>query len=216
MQSEVPERVSRSVSNGDHAVHVLVVDAHETTRIGLAALLEREPWVGRCDQAADQGTATLAARTHRPDVATLDISNMGPFVSLSVSALKDAHPGIAIVLTSRCGSAPVPPKDSGAAAFVPNAATAQDTLDAIHAAVLGGATAAARSAAAPRPRDATALTPRERDVLELLATGATNREIATRLHLGPDSVKKHAAAIYRKLGVRNRTEAVQRALEVFA
>jgi two-component system response regulator DesR len=52
-------------------------------------------------------------------------------------------------------------------------------------------------------------------VLELLATGATNREIAARLHLGPDSVKKHAAALYRKLGVRNRTEAVQHALQIF-
>jgi two-component system response regulator DesR len=52
-------------------------------------------------------------------------------------------------------------------------------------------------------------------VLELLATGATNREIAAQLHLGPDSVKKHAAALYRKLGVRNRTEAVQQALQIF-
>ncbi len=47
-------------------------------------------------------------------------------------------------------------------------------------------------------------------MLTLLATGATNREIAEQLHLGPDSIKKHASAIYRKLGVRNRTEAVQR------
>ncbi|UUY05374.1 LuxR C-terminal-related transcriptional regulator [Svornostia abyssi] len=51
-------------------------------------------------------------------------------------------------------------------------------------------------------------------MLQLLATGATNREIAAQLHVGPDSVKKHASSLYRKLGVRNRTEATQRAPEV--
>jgi DNA-binding NarL/FixJ family response regulator len=48
----------------------------------------------------------------------------------------------------------------------------------------------------------------------LLGTGATNREIADRLHLGPDSIKKSATALYRKLGVRNRTEAAQRAASI--
>jgi two-component system response regulator DesR len=197
-------------------VRALVVDAHETTRIGLAALLEREPWIGVCHQAADQREATLAARRHRPDVAALDISNMGPFVALGVSALKDVHPGIAVVLTSRCGQASSPPHGGSAAAFVPPGASAQATLQAIHDAVLGDAPPAPAPAAAGPATVSDALTPRERDVLELLATGATNREIAARMHVGPDSVKKHAAAIYRKLGVRNRTEAVQRALQTFA
>jgi two-component system response regulator DesR len=51
------------------------------------------------------------------------------------------------------------------------------------------------------------LTPREAQVLQLLATGATNREIAGELHLSTDAIKKHTSAVYRKLGVRNRTEA---------
>ena len=61
-----------------------------------------------------------------------------------------------------------------------------------------------------------ALSDREREILLLLGTGKTNREIAERLHLGPDSVKKSATALYRKLGVRNRTEAAQRAVTVLA
>jgi two-component system response regulator DesR len=53
-------------------------------------------------------------------------------------------------------------------------------------------------------------------LLVLISTGATNREIAQELNLGPDSVKKNASALYRKLGVRNRTEAAQRAIQMLA
>ncbi|MCW2993345.1 MAG: two component transcriptional regulator, LuxR family, partial [Conexibacter sp.] len=68
----------------------------------------------------------------------------------------------------------------------------------------------ARSASAPAA-DAPSLTPRQRDILALLATGATNAEIARELQLGPETVKKQVSALYRKLGVRNRTEAVAQA-----
>jgi DNA-binding NarL/FixJ family response regulator len=55
------------------------------------------------------------------------------------------------------------------------------------------------------------LSPREQEVLELVATGATNREIAERLHLSPHTVKEHTSALYRKLQARNRADAVLRA-----
>jgi two-component system response regulator DesR len=55
------------------------------------------------------------------------------------------------------------------------------------------------------------LSGREREVVGLIAAGATNREIAQRLYLSPHTVKEHTSAIYRKLGVRNRAEAVKRA-----
>jgi ATP/maltotriose-dependent transcriptional regulator MalT len=55
------------------------------------------------------------------------------------------------------------------------------------------------------------LSGREREVVGLIAGGATNREIAQRLYLSPHTVKEHTSAIYRKLGVRNRAEAVKRA-----
>jgi two-component system response regulator DesR len=55
------------------------------------------------------------------------------------------------------------------------------------------------------------LTPREQEVLELVATGATNREIAAELHLSPHTVKEHASALYKKLEARNRADAVLRA-----
>jgi DNA-binding NarL/FixJ family response regulator len=58
--------------------------------------------------------------------------------------------------------------------------------------------------------EAAGLTQREAQVLRLLARGATNHEIAAELHLSPDAIKKYASAVYRKLGVRNRTEAARR------
>jgi DNA-binding NarL/FixJ family response regulator len=65
---------------------------------------------------------------------------------------------------------------------------------------------------APRNEPAPAhLSAREREVLALMAGGATNREIADRLYLSPHTVKDHTSSLYRKLEVRNRTEAVQRA-----
>jgi two-component system response regulator DesR len=58
------------------------------------------------------------------------------------------------------------------------------------------------------------LSERERQVLEAVAAGATNREIAERLFLSPHTVKEHTSALYRKLGARNRAEAVRRAQRV--
>jgi DNA-binding NarL/FixJ family response regulator len=62
----------------------------------------------------------------------------------------------------------------------------------------------------PSPADAAGLSPRECEVLALMAGGESNREIASRLQLSPDTVKQHAKSIYRKLRVRNRTEAARR------
>ncbi len=86
-------------------------------------------------------------------------------------------------------------------------------IDSVRAAVLSGEPLDLQVAA---PAGGLALSDREREILLLLGTGKTNREIAERLHLGPDSVKKSATALYRKLGVRNRTEAAQRAATVLA
>jgi DNA-binding NarL/FixJ family response regulator len=65
--------------------------------------------------------------------------------------------------------------------------------------------------AAPAKAAVSDLSPRERDVLALVASGATNREIAATVHLSHHTVKEHLSSLYRKLGACNRTDAVQRA-----
>ena len=62
--------------------------------------------------------------------------------------------------------------------------------------------------------NSTPLSPRERQVLELIAGGSTNREIAAALHLSPHTIKEHTSSLYRKLSARNRAEAVQRAQRI--
>lgn len=193
------------------AVSALVVDAHEPTRLGLALLLRRQRWVGACWLAADSGEALTLARHHHPDVAILDVSDTGPLAGAVTARLRAAHPGIEILLSSRCRtSLGAPPASVGATGFLPAGTDSETILVAVRAALISGE-AVVQAPAPTQSDDPAALSEREREILALLSTGATNREIAARLHLGPDSVKKAATALYRKLGVRNRTEAAQRA-----
>jgi DNA-binding NarL/FixJ family response regulator len=199
----------------DSSVRALVVDSHAPSRIGLAALLEEQPWIERCLLAADSGESVALARRHRPDVAILDISQTGPFAGSITAAIRAAHPGVQILLTSHCRTSPgASPASLGAVGFLPASVSPEGIIDGVRTAILGGEPLDLEAAAAPA--EGPELTDREREILFLLGTGKTNREIAERLHLGPDSVKKSATALYRKLGVRNRTEAAQRAATVLA
>jgi DNA-binding NarL/FixJ family response regulator len=203
--------ISRQIPDG--AIRPLIIDAHAGSRLGLAVLLQREPWVARCLLARNEGEGAELARRHRPEIALLDISDAGPFVASAVSALREAHPAIRTVLTSRCAKAlTIAPQGVGAAAFLHPHADAEEIVTTVGAALIGLAVHEPERAALPPEL----LTERERQLLSLISTGATNKEIASRLHLGPDSVKKNAGALYRKLGVRNRTEAAQRAANLLA
>lgn len=198
----------------DSSVRAIVIDAHAPSRIGLATLLTEQPWIERCLLATSSDESVALTRAHRPDVAILDISQTGPFAASITAAIRAAHPGVQILLSSRCRtSAGAPIASLGAVGFLPAGVSGEDVVDAVRAAVLTGEPLELPVAA---PAGGLALSDREREILVLLGTGATNREIAERLHLGPDSVKKSATALYRKLGVRNRTEAAQRAATVLA
>jgi DNA-binding NarL/FixJ family response regulator len=191
---------------------VLVHDAHDSTRLGAGVALQRQPWIARCLLAADQPQAIELSRRHRPDVALVDISNAGPFAAALTRPLHEAHPAMRIVLTSRCStSAGAPLPSLGAVGFLPPTATSAELGAAVRSAALGEPDLGSEPEDAPGT-----LTERERRVLTLISTGATNREIAAQLHVGPDSVKKTATAIYRKIGVRNRTEATRRAAAILA
>jgi two-component system response regulator DesR len=198
----------------ESSVRAIVIDAHAPSRIGLAALLEEQPWIESCLLASGSEESVALTRRHRPDVAILDISQTGPFAGSVTAMIRDAHPGIQILLSSRCRTSPgAPPASLGAVGFLPAGITSEDVVDQVRAAVLGGEPLDFELSA---PRSGPDLTDREREILVLLGTGLTNREIGERLHLGPDSIKKSATALYRKLGVRNRTEAAQRAATVLA
>ena len=97
-------------------------------------------------------------------------------------------------------------KAAGASGFITKEWGAADVIKAVRMVALGSQVYADEPATA-----VSALSDREMQVLDLISEGATNREIADQLHLSPHTIKEHTSAIYRKLEVRNRAEAVRQA-----
>ncbi len=157
------------------SIQPLIVDDHDASRLGHALLLRRQPWVSECFLARDPREGSELASRHRPEVALLDVSNSGPFIASTTAALRTAHPGMTIVLTSRCSPQLADaPESLGAAAFIPPGAPSSEILASVRSAVLPAPT----PTAAPTSDRAEDLTDRDRRLLGLISTGATNREIA--------------------------------------
>jgi DNA-binding NarL/FixJ family response regulator len=187
-------------------IRVLVVDGHDASRIGLTLLMRRAAGVGSCVAAASDEQALALAGAQRPDVAVVEVSQRGPLIASIAAGLRAASPGMRLVLSSHCAaSAEAAMRAAGADAFLPAGARAADAVETVLAVCRGGAAPAQPGLAVPA--SPAALTGREREVLGWLVNGLTNREIAAEIHLSQHAVKKHASAIFRKLGVRNRTEA---------
>jgi two-component system response regulator DesR len=192
---------------GQRRLDVLVVDDHEVVRWGLRILLERQRWVGRCIVAATAEEALELAREHVPQVALVDL-----FVGAESGAelcleLRKASPATRILLMSGAGRISAPAAQAtGANGFVPKDWPAADVVMAVRM-VANGMTVFG----APEEPASSPLSDREQSVLELIAKGSTNQEIADVLALSPHTIKDHASSVYRKLGVRNRSDAVRRA-----
>jgi DNA-binding NarL/FixJ family response regulator len=193
--------------NTDRQLRVLVADDHEVVHWGFRLLLTEQPWVERCLTASGPGDALDLVRRYRPHVALVDLL-LGEHSGAELcEAIRRESPQTRVLLISGAGwISPQAAKSAGASGFVPKDWPAEDVAMAVRMVAKGMTVFAPRTDAPSNP-----LSGREREVLRLMASGATNREIAGRLHLSPHTVKEHASALYRKLEVRNRAEAVQRA-----
>jgi DNA-binding NarL/FixJ family response regulator len=201
-----------TVAIPDASVQTLVLDSHAPSRIGLGVLLHRQPWVARCLLASQRDEAVALIERNRPHVAIVDISDAGPFVSSYVAPLHSVRPAMPILLSSRCRLVASPPPSAvGAVGVLSPDSSAEEMIAAVRVALVGDELPPVETY---DPADA--LTRREREVLALISSGATNHEIAATMHVSIETVKKHASVVYRKLGVRNRTEAAQRAAELMA
>ena len=168
----------------DRRLRVLVVDDHDVVHWGFRVLLGEQPWVERFYQA--RTGAELSA------------------------ALRESSPATRVLLISGAGRmSPAAARAAGASGFVSKDWDAARVAAAVRRVGLG-MTAFPPKAEQPAPL----LTEREREVLDLIASGSTNREIAQRLYLSPHTVKEHTSVLYRKLRARNRAEAVQRAQRI--
>ena len=187
-------------------LRVLVVDDHDVVQWGFRLLLERQSWVERCLAASGGAEAVDVCRRLRPEVALVDMllgEESGAEVCEEIRAVS---PGTRVLLISGAGViSPFVARSAGASGFISKDWSAVDVVKAVRMVSLG-TEVFAEHAALDSP-----LSEREQEVLSLIATGSTNKEIAGRLHLSPHTVKEHTSAIYRKLGVRNRAEATRQA-----
>jgi two-component system response regulator DesR len=191
----------------DRHVRVLVVDDHDVVHWGFRLLLTEQPWVERCLSASSVEEALELTRRYEPHVALVDLFVGEESGAELCEAIHRASTGTRVLLISGAGwISPQAAKAAGAAGFVSKDWPAHDVAMAVRMVARGMTVFAPR-----REHPSARLSEREREVLTLMASGATNREIAERLYLSPHTVKEHTSALYRKLRVRNRAEAVRRA-----
>ncbi len=191
----------------DENLTVLVVDDHDVVHWGFRLLLERQPWVSECFAArSGEAAVEIAARSH-PDVALVDLMLGSESGAEVCEEILIASPGTYVLLISGGGTiSPAVAKAAGASGFITKEWGAADVVKAVRMVALGS------QVFADEPdEELPSLTERELQVLDLISAGSTNREIAGRLHLSPHTIKEHTSAIYRKLEVRNRAEAVRQA-----
>jgi two-component system response regulator DesR len=173
-------------------------------------LLAEQPWVERCLAARTAAEALELTKTMRPHVALVDLFLANESGADLCKAIREASPETRVLLISGAGRmAPAAAKAAGASGFISKESDARQVVTAVRRVGLG-MTMFAPKADQPEPL----LTEREREVLELIAAGSTNKEIAEELYLSPHTVKEHTSALYRKLRARNRAEAVQRAQRI--
>jgi two-component system response regulator DesR len=188
------------------AISVLVVASQELVLCGMRLMLGQQEWVSRCLGARDLERAAALAQAYAPDLALVDLKLQDGVAEAACARLRAAAPGTRVVLLTAADQLPARTVAGvGACGYLSKGWPARDIVHAVRAAGLG-----LPIAVTDRRRD-DGLSARQREILQLLADGGTNDEIARVLHLSLNTVKQHTSAVYRKLGVRNRAEAIGRA-----
>jgi DNA-binding NarL/FixJ family response regulator len=191
-------------------LRVLVVDDHDVVHWGFRVLLGEQPWIERCLAAKTGAEALELLPSFRPHVALVDLFLVGESGADVCDSIRQASPVTRVLLISGAGRmSPAAARAAGASGFVSKDLDAREVARAVRMVGLG-MTMFEPTADQPAPL----LSSREREVLDLIAAGSTNREIAERLFLSPHTVNEHTSAVYRKLSARNRAEAVQRAQRI--
>jgi DNA-binding NarL/FixJ family response regulator len=220
--------VSKTAS-GDSArklISVFVLDDQEVVRMGVRGLLEAERDIRVIGEADTASAALGQIPALRPDVAVLDVRLPdGDGVSVC-REVRSRVPGVAcLMFTGFAGEQAL--LDSilaGAAGYVLKQIRGSDLVGAVRAVASGqslidphaaGQLMARLQAAADRPGPLAGLSRRERDTLELIGDGLSNRQIAERLDLAEKTVKNYASTLYAKLGMAQRTQAAAYAARTF-
>ena len=199
------------------ALRVVIADDHTMVRTGLRVLLEMEPDVAVVGEAGSVAATTACLHEHTPDVLILDV-HLGAENGLdAMPALLDASPGTRVLVLTMQDDPAFARKAlrAGASGYVLKEAARADLVAAVRAVARDETylhpQLAARVVLEQEPADR--LTPRELEILRLIALGHTNAQVARDLYLSVRTVETHRANLQRKLGVTSRAELVRCALE---
>jgi len=206
-------------------IRILVADDHPVYRDGLRALAARSPDLELVGEAANGTDAVAMAEQTLPDVILMDLRMPGMTGIEATRAILDRRPEtrILILTMSEDDDSLFAAMRAGARGYLPKDADSEELIRAIRAAALGevifGASIASRLQAFFAPTRARAadpfpeLTEREDEVLELIAQGRSNHDIAARLQISDKTVRNHVANVFNKLRVADRGQAIVRARE---
>ncbi|MCJ7442563.1 MAG: response regulator transcription factor [Thermoanaerobaculaceae bacterium] len=205
-------------------LRVLIADDHGVLRAGLRALLKTEEGLQVVDEAADGETALRLASRLRPDIVLLDLSMPGPGGIEVTRKLKEMLPATRVLILTVHEDETLLREalNAGASGYIIKRAVESELISAIHAVSRGEIyvhPAMTRwllkgpAPAAPKRRDPAALTPREIEVLRLIAQGHTNSQVAEVLRLSVRTIESHRANLMGKLGLQSRVELVRYAVK---
>jgi DNA-binding NarL/FixJ family response regulator len=202
---------------------VVLIEDHALTRAGLRTALEASGDVAVVAEAADGIAGESAILRLRPMVAVIDIGLPGKDGIALTGSIKAAAPQTRVVILTMhdLDEEVIAALSAGADAYCVKSSDAKTVIDAVRIVAGGGAyfdpqiahvVLRRLGAPAPVPAGRSPLTPRELDVLRLIADGVGNADIAERLHLGLGTVKGHIREILEKLSATDRTQAAVNAL----
>jgi DNA-binding NarL/FixJ family response regulator len=211
-------------------IRIVVADDHQVVRTGFAALLDTQPDFTVAGTACDGAQAVQICRELRPDVVLMDVRMPGTDGIEATRQLTESGldgPRILILTTFDVDEYVYDALRAGASGFLLKDVTAERLFDAVRVVAAGEALLAPAVTrrlisefarlrprpSAPSAEALAALTPRETQVLQLLAEGLSNPEIAARLVVTGETIKTHIGHVLNKLGLRDRTQAVITAYE---
>jgi DNA-binding NarL/FixJ family response regulator len=207
-------------------IRIVVADDHHVVRTGFAALLDTQPDFTVAGTAIDGAEAVRLARELSPDVIVMDIRMPGMDGIEATRQVAGSGPRILILTTFDLDEYVYDALRAGASGFLLKDVTAERLFDAVRVVASGEALLAPtvtrrliseftrlRPTTAPTGALLATLTPRETEVLKLIAEGLSNPEIAARLIVTEETVKTHVSRVLNKLGLRDRTQAVVVAYE---
>ena len=203
----------------ERRLRILICDDHELVRVGLRSLLEAEPGYQVAGEAGDAETAVRLASELRPDVVLMDVRLPGRSGIEACRDIRSEHPEVAVIILTAYADdeALFSSIMAGAAGYVLKQIRGSDLVGAIRQVADGRSLldpeVTSRVLARLRGESSTAaepiedLTPQERKILNLVAEGLTNRQVAERVFLAEKTVKNYVSNILMKLGLSRRAEA---------